>query len=89
MSVGRHVIPTSVMTIEERIEQALVDVRPYLLMDKGNVELVRFETESGVAELRFHGACVTCAMLPMTLRAGIERAIRAAVPEVRRVEHVE
>jgi Fe-S cluster biogenesis protein NfuA len=63
-------------------------VRPYLQLDAGDVEFVRFEPESGVVELRFTGACVSCAMLPMTMRAGIERTIRAAVEEVRRVEAV-
>ncbi len=75
-------------TVEDRIRHALQEVRPYLQIDAGDVEFVRFEPETGVAELRFHGACVKCAMLPMTLRAGIERAVRSAVPEVRRVEAV-
>lgn len=76
------------MSVEDRIIAALNEVRPYLLLDNGDVELVRFEPETGVAELRFSGACVGCAMLPLTLRAGIERTVRAAVPEVRRVEVV-
>lgn len=76
------------MTVEERITVALQDVRPYLQVDNGDVELVRFDSELGVAELRFTGACKQCAMLPMTMRAGVERALRVAVPEVRRVESV-
>ncbi len=76
------------MTIEERITAALQEVRPYLQVDQGDVELVRFDAELGVAELRFTGACKQCAMLPMTMRAGVERALRVAVPEVRRVESV-
>ncbi len=75
-------------TIEERIISALQEVRPYLNMDNGDVEFVRFEPELGVAELRFTGACSSCAMLPMTMRAGIERSLRAAVPEIRRIEAV-
>ena len=76
------------MTIEEQIIAALQEVRPYLQIDKGDVEFVRFEADLGVVELRFTGACKSCAMLPMTMRAGIERAIRTAVPEVRRIEAV-
>jgi Fe-S cluster biogenesis protein NfuA len=44
--------------------------------------------EDGVVELRFHGACVTCPMSRMTLRAGIERMILKCAPQVRRVETV-
>jgi len=76
------------MTIEERILLALDEVRPFLRIDSGDVEFVRFEEELGVVELRFTGACRTCSMLPMTLRAGIERSLRASVPEIRRVESV-
>lgn len=73
-------------SIEARIVAALQEVRPYLQIDKGDVELVRYEPDTGVAVLRFSGACVGCAMLPITLRAGVERTIRAAVEEVKRVE---
>jgi Fe-S cluster biogenesis protein NfuA len=75
-------------TIEERIKLALEEVRPFLQIDKGDVEFVRFEEELGVVELRFTGACKNCAMLPMTMRAGIERSLRASVPQIRRVEAV-
>lgn len=76
------------MTIEERIILALEEVRPYLQVDQGDVEFVRFDPELGVAEVRFTGACKQCAMLPMTMRAGVERALRVAVSEVRRIEAV-
>lgn len=71
-----------------RIEDALVDVRPYLVVDNGDVEIVRYEESTGVLELRFLGACKTCSMSAMTLRAGIERAIRLSIPEIRRVEAI-
>ena len=45
------------MTIEEQIIAALQEVRPYLQIDKGDVEFVRFEADLGVVELRFTGAC--------------------------------
>lgn len=76
------------MTVEERIIAALAEVRPYLKLDNGDVEFVRFEAELGVAELRFTGACASCAMLPMTMRAGIERSLRSVVPEIKRIESV-
>ena len=73
----------------QRIEEALQDVRPYLAVDNGDVEIVRFESETGVLELRFVGACKTCSMSALTLRAGIERAVRLKIPEIRRVEAVQ
>ncbi len=72
----------------QRFEDVLALVRPYLEADKGNIELVSFEISTGVLELRFVGACRTCAMSAMTLRAGIERVVRRHLPEVRRVEAV-
>lgn len=76
------------MKIEQKILQVLQDVRPYLQIDKGDVEFVAYEPSTGIVELRFTGTCKDCAMLPMTMRAGIERALRAAIPEVRRIESV-
>lgn len=72
----------------KRFEDVLALVRPYLEADKGNIEFVSFEISTGVLELRFVGACRTCAMSAMTLRAGIERVVRRQLPEVRRVEAV-
>lgn len=76
------------MTLEERIVEALQSARPHLAADGGDVEFVRFEESTGIAEVRFTGACKNCSMSAMTLRAGIERTLRMAVPEIRRVESV-
>lgn len=75
--------------MRQRIEDALIEVRPYLAVDNGDIEIVRYEDSTGVLELRFLGACKTCSMSAMTLRAGIERAIRMHLPEIRRVEAVQ
>jgi Fe-S cluster biogenesis protein NfuA len=75
-------------SIEERIIGALQEVRQYLQEDGGDVEFVRFEAETRVAEIRLLGACKTCPMFMMTLRGGIERFLIAAVKEIRRVESV-
>jgi len=76
-------------SMRQRIEDALIEVRPYLAVDNGDIEIVRYEDSTGVLELRFLGACKTCSMSAMTLRAGIERAIRMHLPEIRRVEAVQ
>jgi Fe-S cluster biogenesis protein NfuA len=74
--------------IETRIERVLDKVRPYLEQDRGQVEYVRFEHETGVLEVRLLGNCSHCPMSLMTLRGGIERFLLNEIPEIRRVEAV-
>ncbi len=71
----------------QRIEETLDSIRPYLMADGGSVRL-RTVTDAMVVELELLGACGTCPMSMMTLRAGIEQAIKRAVPEITRVEAV-
>ena len=73
---------------KEKVENALTSVRPYLVADGGDVELVNIN-ENGIVEVRLTGACVGCPMSQMTLRAGIERALMKEIPEIKRVEAVE
>ena len=70
-----------------RIEAALDTIRPYLQADGGNVRVLEV-TPAGVLRLELEGACGTCPMSPMTLRAGVEDAVRRAVPEITAVEAV-
>jgi Fe-S cluster biogenesis protein NfuA len=77
--------PTSThaeLTVWERIEDALESIRPALHIDGGDVELVDFSGEDGVVRIRLVGACGACPISSMTVKHGIERRIRAAVPEV-------
>jgi Fe-S cluster biogenesis protein NfuA len=74
--------------VRERVERALCRARPFLKVDGGDVELVRIDLEAGIVEVRLLGACRTCSLAPMTLRAGIERCILHDAPEIRRVEAV-
>jgi len=71
----------------DRVRRALEIVRPYLQADGGDVELLRV-TADGVVQIRLTGTCGVCPLSPMTLRDGIERALVAEVPEVKRVEAV-
>jgi len=71
----------------ESVEKTLARVRPYLLEDGGDVELVRI-TDDGIVEVRLTGSCVSCPLSVMTVRAGIERALMLDHEEVRRVEQV-
>lgn len=70
----------------ERVDKALDLIRPSIRMDGGDVELV--EVEDGIARVKMVGACGGCPMSTMTLKMGIERAIRHQVPEVKSVEAV-
>ncbi len=74
-------------TIHSKIQQTLERIRPYLQKDKGDIELVNISSD-GIVEVRFLGNCTKCPLLPLTLRAGVERAILLDVAEVRRVEAV-
>lgn len=69
--------------LREKVEEALDRIRPGLQFDGGDVELV--DVEDGVVTLHLVGACGGCPMSTMTLKMGIERAIKAAVPEVKEV----
>lgn len=75
------------MDLLSRIEVALDTIRPYLQADGGNVRVLEV-TDAGVLRLELEGACGSCPMSPMTLRAGVEDAVRRAVPEITAVEAV-
>lgn len=73
--------------MKERIQEALDQIRPAIQMDGGDVELVDV-TEENIVQLRLMGACHGCPMSMLTLQAGIERVIKARVPEVQAVEAI-
>jgi Fe-S cluster biogenesis protein NfuA len=75
------------MSLIERVEAALDTIRPYLLTDGGNVS-VEDITPEGVVKLKLLGSCGSCPMSIMTLKAGIEEAIKKAVPEITGVEAI-
>ncbi len=71
----------------ERIESTLDSLRPYLEADNGNVNLVEV-TDDMVVRLELLGACSSCSMSQMTLKAGIEQSLLKAIPELKGVEAV-
>ena len=73
--------------LRQQIEDALETIRPYLNADGGSVRLVSI-TQDMVVELELLGACGSCPMSTMTLRAGIEQTLKRAVPQIARVEAV-
>ena len=74
-------------SMEEEVEEVLESVRPMLIQDGGNVELV--DIDDGVVKLRLVGSCTSCSSSTMTLKMGIEKALKKAIPMVRCVEAVE
>jgi len=77
--------PNDNQQLRARVEEALAQLRPYLEADSGNVSLVEISDDMSV-KLKFHGACRSCSMSAMTLRAGIEQTILRMVPEIKGVE---
>ena len=73
--------------LRNKVEGALDLLRPYLMADGGSVRLLDI-TPDLVVELELLGACGTCPMSTMTLRAGIEQAVKRTVPQISRVEAV-
>ena len=69
--------------MREKVEEVLNQIRPTLLVDGGDVELV--DVSEGVVTLRLTGACGGCAMATVTLKQGIEQVLKEQVPEVKEV----
>lgn len=74
-------------TLQEKIEKALEEVRPFLANDGGDVSLERIDGTT--VEVKFHGACVGCKVSDFTLKGGIETTIKKYAPEVEKVIAVE
>lgn len=71
----------------KKVEQILNSLRPYLIADEGDIELINI-TENGIVKVKLLGACANCPLSTMTLRAGVERALIKEIPEIRRVESI-
>ena len=73
--------------MKEQVETALNKVRPSLIADGGNVELV--DVEDGIVKVKLVGACAGCPMSQMTLKMGIENFLKKEIPEVKEVVAVD
>jgi len=71
------------LDMREKVEAALAQVRPVLLADGGDVQLV--DVDEGVVKVKLTGACGGCPMAAITLRHGIERVLKEQVPQVKEV----
>ena len=69
--------------MQDKVEAALDKIRPSLVMDGGNVELV--EVNDGTVKVKLTGACGCCPMSTMTLKMGIERILKEEIPDIKEV----
>jgi Fe-S cluster biogenesis protein NfuA len=70
-------------TIEKKVQAALTEIRPQIQADGGDIELVAIEKDT--VKVRLRGACAGCLMSALTLKQGVERLIKAKVPEIKTV----
>ena len=81
------------MSTEERdqltrkVKNVLEQIRPYLQQDGGDIEFINL-TEDNIVNVQLHGACGSCPYSIMTLKGGVENAIKKALPEIKSVEAV-
>lgn len=71
----------------QRIEDALDQIRPFLEADGGNIDLVEVSADY-IAKVRLLGACSSCSMSVMTIKSGVEDAVKRAVPQIKSVEAI-
>lgn len=76
---------TMALTLKN-VETVLDEMRPYLMADGGNVEVV--ELDGPIVKVRLQGACGSCPSSTMTLKMGLERRLREMIPEIAEVEQV-
>ena len=69
--------------MQDKVEEVLDKVRPVLIRDGGNVELV--SVDGGTVKVKLVGACAGCPMSTLTLKNGIERILKQEIPEVKEV----
>ena len=70
--------------MRERVEKAIEKIRGFLQQDGGDIELV--DVIDGVVKVKLTGACGCCPMSQMTLKNGVERALKEEIPEIVGVE---
>ena len=73
--------------MRDNVEGVLDKIRPSLIQDGGNVELV--DVDNGTVRVKLTGACDGCPMAAMTLKMGIEQILKQEIPEVKEVVAVE
>ena len=71
----------------EKVENALDEIRPYLNKDGGDIKVVSIDSNN-IANVELLGNCESCPMSPMTLKLGVEEAIKKNVPEIKGIKTI-
>jgi Fe-S cluster biogenesis protein NfuA len=74
--------------LQEKVTAALGKIRPMLAADGGGIELISADDKSGEVKVKLTGACGCCPMSQMTLKMGVEKALKKEIPEVKTVTAV-
>ena len=78
---------TAEQTLFDKVNHALDEIRPHLAVDGGNLEIVEI-TDDLIVKIKWMGNCEHCSMSAMTMRAGVEQAIKSKLPEIKGVKAV-
>lgn len=73
--------------LAEKVQGALAKIRPYMEADEGDITLEEI-TDDLIVKVRLHGSCAGCSMISMTMKGGVESAIRNVAPEVKAIEAI-
>lgn len=74
--------PKPKLTITEQVEKVLDTLRPYLISDGGNIELLGVDETNGIVTVHLVGACASCSSAQVTLYAGVEKTIKEKIPQI-------
>ena len=75
--------------LEQNVERALDEIRPFLANDGGDISLISIENEGRLVKVQLMGACVGCSVNQMTLKSGVEMTIKKFAPQVQQVINVD
>ncbi len=75
-------------SIEAEVAKVIAAVRPAVQADKGDIELISVDVETGIVEVELMGACVSCPASTSTLKAGVERIMKDRVPAITEVVNI-
>tara|TARA_B100000780_G_scaffold123156_1_gene86327 strand:- start:585 stop:848 length:264 start_codon:yes stop_codon:yes gene_type:complete len=85
--MSKQIIPKHLVELAARIEGALSQIRPYLEADQGDITLQEI-TDDLIVKVELHGSCAGCSLIDMTMKGGVESAIKAVAPEVKEIEAI-
>jgi Fe-S cluster biogenesis protein NfuA len=80
-------VPSQNQELIKKVKNVIDQIRPYLEADGGNIQFVNI-TDDYVVNVELQGACKSCPMSVMTLKNGVEEAVKKAIPEIKSVEAV-